>query len=177
MIDNNIINIFILVILILIMIILGLILTLKIVKEREEQIRIENTVLTLHKNLNNNKMKNDIQFLKNNMNMKNNLLKNDYESNNITNKILDELIKKYGGYNETIHISKKEWLENKSDYIKKEYEENMIYYKEDYENKIKDNQDNYKKEIEKIKNSYKTKFEEDWKLNKNIYIKYYKENN
>jgi hypothetical protein len=133
----------------MIIIILGLILTLKIVKEREEQIRIENTVLTLHKNLNNNKMKNDIKFLKNNMNMKNNLLKNDYESNNITNKILDELIKKYGGYNEIIHISKKEWLENKSDYIKKEYEEKMIYYKEDYENKIKDNQDNYKKEIEK----------------------------
>jgi hypothetical protein len=154
------IDIAILVILIIIMIILGLILCLKVVKERENNKKIANKAKIFHKNLNNKNMNRDIKNLENIM----------------KNKILDELIIKYGGYNSTIDITKYDWLENKFDYIKKEYEEKKKYYKEDYENKIKENDNINKKNIEKLKIKYKSMFEEDWKINKKNYIKFYKLN-
>jgi len=111
------IDIAILVILIIIMIILGLILCLKVVKERENNKKIANKAKIFHKNLNNKNMNGDIKNLENIMKNKNDILEN---------KILDELIIKYGGYNSTIHITKYDWLENKFDYIRKEYEEKKM---------------------------------------------------
>jgi hypothetical protein len=42
--------------------------------------------------------------------------------------------------------------------------------------KIKENDNINKKNIEKLKIKYKSMFEEDWKINKKNYIKFYKLN-